>query len=267
MDSEEVIEAELPVDDVFESVKPEMDALRTDELLPIKLDLAAAVTTVLGVLPELRALREQVVKELPAFNLVRFDKLEAYALALAHAHAAFLSATQQPDDLDELVESAVESRETLLAEVKLLVQHGIVNDEPLALLKGAKGYKNIASDLVTLTNVLRATWPRIEGKIFTTAQDLDRAVEASSRLLHIVALRERAPAHIADAMEQRVRAFTLLSRAYEDARRAVAYLRAGTGDADVIAPSLYPGRPRPRKSGADAREPTGADVLDERDAG
>jgi hypothetical protein len=39
---------------------------------------------------------------------------------------------------------------------------------------------------------------------------------------------------------------------YEDVRRAVAYLRAREGDADAIAPSLYPGRPRRRQSEADA---------------
>lgn len=261
------MDPELPVENVFESVRPEMDALNADELVPIKLDLSAAVTTVLGVLPELRALRNQIVEELPAFNLARFDKLEAYALALAHAHAVFLSTTQPPDNLEELVESALERRETLLAEVKLLVQHGIVNDEPLARLKGAKGYKNIASDLMVLTDVLRQAWPRIEGKIFTSAQDLDGALGASRRLLRVVGVRERAPAQVADAMERRVRAFTLLARAYEDARRAVTYLRAAAGDADAIAPSLYPGRPRPRKSAVDAREPAAADLFDERDAG
>jgi len=251
-------------DDELESVRHEMEALDADELLPIKLDLSGAVTTLLGVLPELRALREQIVKELPAFNLARFDKLEVYALGLAQAHAAFLSATQQPEDLDELVESALQRRETLLAEVKLLVQHDIVTDEPLGQLKGAKGYKNIASDLVLLASALRETWPRIEGKIFTTAQDLDGALEASRRLLGIVSLRERAPAQVAEAMERRVRAFTVLSRAYEDARRAVAYLRAGAGDADSVAPSLYPGRPRPRSSATETPEPPGSAALDER---
>lgn len=263
MDSRKAGGAQVLSNDVFENVQPELAALDADELVPIKLDVSMAVTTVLGVLPELHGLRDQIVKELPTFDLPRFDKLGAYARALAAAHAAFLSATQPPDNLEELVERALDQRETLLAEVKLLVQHDIVKDERLAELKGAKGYKNIGTDLMVLTNVLRETWPRIEGKIFTTAQDLDLAVETSTRLLGVVGQREQAAAQISAAMERRVRAFTLLSRAYEDARRAVAYLRAGAGDADVIAPSLYPGRPRPRKSATDAHGTASTEGRDE----
>lgn len=235
-------------DAVLERVRPEMAALDTNELVPIKLDLSGAVATVLGVLPEVRALRAQIVKELPSFDIARFDKLEDYAIALGYTHAKFLSATQTPDDLDELASEAQELRERLLAEVRALVQHGIVSGERLSQLKGARGYKNIATDLMVITNVLRETWPRIEGKVFTTVQDLDTALKTSTRLLRIVGLREQAPAQVAEAMELRVRAFTLLLVAYEDVRRAIAYLRADAGDADAVAPSLFLGRPRPRRA-------------------
>ena len=42
---------------------------------------------------------------------------------------------------------------------------------------------------------------------------------------------------------------------YEDLRRAVSYLRGRKGDADSIAPSLYPGRPRRRAVERDAAHP------------
>ncbi len=249
-------------DDVFERLKPEMAALDVEQLLPVKLDLSGAVATVLGALPEMQALRAQIVKELPLFDVERFDRLKDYALALGYAHARYLSATQPPDDLDELATEVVETRERLLAEVKALVQHGIVSDPRLAQLKGAKGYKNVATDLMILTNALREVWPRVEGKIFTTASDLDGALKAASRLLRVVDLRERAPAQVADAMDQRTRAFTLLAIVYEDARRAVAYLRAAAGDADSIAPSLYPGRPRPRKAPTESQAPAAPPTME-----
>jgi hypothetical protein len=47
----------------------------------------------------------------------------------------------------------------------------------------------------------------------------------------------------------RQKAFTLFVRAYDEARRAVQYLRAKAGDADSIAPSLYQGRAGRRRSG------------------
>jgi hypothetical protein len=57
-----------------------------------------------------------------------------------------------------------------------------------------------------------------------------------------------------------VRAFTLLVRTYDDAQRAVGYLRWPHGDAHRIAPSLFDnggGRPRPSKANSSA-EPSEA---------
>lgn len=246
--------SEMLADTVFERVKPEMVALKATELLPIKLDLSQAVATVLGVLPEVRGLREQIVKELPSFDIQRFDKLEDYALALSYAHAKFLSATQPPDDLDELSTESLKLRERLLAEVKALVQHGVVSEAQIAQLKGANGYKNVATDLMVLTNIIRVAWPQIQGKVLTTSQNLEQALKVAARLLRVVGLREQGPVQVAEATDERLRAFTLLFFAYDDARRAVAYLRAAQGDADDIAPSLYPGRPRPSKKDAKDKE-------------
>jgi hypothetical protein len=69
----------------------------------------------------------------------------------------------------------------------------------------------------------------------------------------MVGLRAQATASVEAATDARMRAFTLFSRAYADVRRAVAYLRAGEGDAESIAPSLYTGRAR--KKSPDAAEP------------
>src|SRR3954465_13047926 len=100
---------------VFERVKGDLAALKPDELLAVSLDLSQAVATVLGVLPELKAMREQIVKELPTFDIAQFDKLEDYALALSFTNASFLSATQPPDDLPALSNEASKVREMLLA--------------------------------------------------------------------------------------------------------------------------------------------------------
>jgi hypothetical protein len=232
---------------VFERVKPDMATLKTDELLQVSLDISAAVSTVLGVLPEAKGLRDQIVKELPTFDVARFDKLEDYAMALGFAHAKYLSATQPPDDLNALSDESLKVRERLLAEVKALVQHGVVGEAQIGQLKGANGYKNVATDLVVLTNVIQSVWPQIQGKILTTSQDLETALRTAARLFRVVGLREQGPAQVAQATDDRLRAYTLLLLAYDDARRAVAYLRSEQGDADNIVPSLHPGRPKSKK--------------------
>ncbi len=249
---------ELLVNAVFERVRPEMMALKPEELLSISLDISPAVATVLGVLPEVRALREQIVKELPTFDIGRFDAVEDYALALSFAHAKFLSATQAPDDLEALSAESLKVRERLLAEVNALVQHGIVGEAQISQLKGANGYKNVATDLMVLTNVIQSVWPQVQGKLLTTSQDLEGALRVATRLLRVVGLREQGPAQVAQATDERLRAYTLLMVAYDDVRRAVGYLRSQQGDADDIAPGLHPGRPRSKRSGAEPQAPVAA---------
>ena len=102
------------------------------------------------------------------------------------------------------------------------------------------------------TNVIQSVWQQVQGKILTTSQDLESALRVATRLLRVVGLREQGPAQVAQATDERVRAYTLLLSAYDDVRRALAYLRAPQGDADDIAPALHPGRPRSKKTTAEA---------------
>lgn len=232
----------------FERLKGELLAFRTEELFQVSLDISAAVATVLGVVPELRALREQIVKELPSFEIERFDKLEDYALALSHAQVLFLSATQRPKDLEPIAEEATVLRYKLFAEATALVHHGVLDEEKLSQLKGPNGYKNIAADVMVLANVLSTVVSQGQGLTLTSAEDLEYAGRVGQHLLRIVGLREQGPTVVAEATEWRLRAYTALLLAYDDARRAITFLRGAKDDADAIAPSLHPGQPKSPKS-------------------
>jgi hypothetical protein len=257
---DQTVNDEVLVAEAYERVKGDLAALKPEEFLQLNVDIPTAVSTVLGVLPEVKALRDRIVKELPAFDVARFDKLEDYALALKDAQAGVLTSTEPVDDLQPLAEEAARVRETLLADAQALAKHGLVDSEQLSQLKGAKGYKNIAQDLDVLSMLLQANWQKIAGKSATVQEDLALASRISTRLLRIVGLREQGPAALADAADRRLRAFTQLINTYEDARRAVQFLRAAEGDADSIAPSLYPGRPR-RKQVDPVPAPTPAPVT------
>ena len=63
---------------------------------------------------------------------------------------------------------------------------------------------------------------------------------------------------MADAGDIRQRLFTLFVNAYDQARRAVGYLRWNEGDADQIAPSLYAGRSNGRRKADQPDPPTPA---------
>ncbi len=143
----------------------------------------------------------------------------------------------------------------MLADAQALAQHGLLNGSQLAQLKGGNGYKNLAQDLQLLSHVMRQDWDKIQNKSGTTADDLKAAYQMSVRLMRIVGLREQGPALLAAATDRRLRAFTHFINVYEDVRRAVAYLRGRQGDADSIAPSLYPGRPRRKPADPDPTAP------------
>jgi hypothetical protein len=82
----------------------------------------------------------------------------------------------------------------------------------------------------------------------------NRAVE----LLAAVGLREQGAISTGEAARLRQKAYTFFVRAYEDARRAVVYLRAAEGDADEIAPSLYAGRGGSRRRPSEEAPVNGA---------
>jgi hypothetical protein len=233
--------------DAYERLIDEIRKVSDDDLVTINIDVPTAVTTVLGTLPEVRSLRAQIVTEIPNFDIERFDKLEAYTLALGHAHALYLAASTPSESLDELSQRVADSRELLLSDATALAQRGFVSGQRLRELKGPNGYRNVAFDLFMLVALLRESWDKIVGKTAIQPIELDQAEVLADRLLTAVAAREQAPAVVADTAENRQRAFSLFVESYDHARRAVSFLRWKHDDVDQIAPSLYAGRGNRRK--------------------
>jgi hypothetical protein len=112
----------------------------------------------------------------------------------------------------------------------------------------------LAYDVLMLVQVLKEAWNRVHGRTPVTLTELDQAAVKAETLLRAVGLRDHARPTVAEATVLRRKAFALFMRAYAKARAAVQYLRAEQGDADAIAPSLYAGRSKRRKTGADAPE-------------
>jgi len=225
----------------FRRLEAEIRAVGEQELEPINLDVPSAVATVLGALPEIRAFRGEV-SELAGFDLLHFDRLRDYALALAHTHSMYRAASGPIDGLTELAEEAAELRDTLQSDAAALAKRRILDSGAVSRLRGGNGYKNIAIELAGLVGLFRENWASIEGRTAIRLEELEHAGRRAQELLIATGLREQAPVAVNAASALRQRAFTLFVRAYGQARRAIAYLRWDRGDADDIAPSLYKGR-------------------------
>lgn len=256
--------AELPTETAFRATQLERAALGAKGLARLNVDPSRAVTTVLGSLPALRALRPELLQRLPAFDLQRFDKLEQYALALQHAHVLHRGQVREVGSLAELAAEVTQERDRLLGDACSLAAHGLLERELPQLCKRSRAYLAIASDVFLLVHSFRERWPAVAGRTPVSPGQLVRAHDRAFELLTAVGERASAPEAIGETQLARQQAFTLLFKAYEAARRAVQYLRAEQGDAHELAPAFYPGRAgrrgqaRKRASGHDeAAGPSG----------
>jgi hypothetical protein len=235
---------------------PKFQALSANEVMSVNLDIPSAVTTVLGAAKQITALKDELAKELPQFDLEAVMQLEQYALALSHSHTLFSMASQPADALAPLVDEGAKLREMLLADATALVKRNLLNGDQLRDLSGPVGYKNLAFDLQILAELFRSNMAKLAGKCATQASEVQRADEIAESVLRIVGLRAQEPAEAAVSTDARARAFTVFSNVYDQARRAVSYLRWNNDDADTIAPSLYAGRSNGKKKPEPAPAPS-----------
>ncbi len=225
----------------LDKVRPEMVALEENHLLPINVDPLTAVATARGALAQILTLRKRM-EALPEFEIQNLDKLELYALATMQAQTIYQGASAPPEHFQELVAEATALRELMLSDATALANRGHISGDKLGTLKGPVGYRNVASDLLILTNMIRGNWKAVSTRTGVTEGELDRAEIICDQLINDIGVRQLAPAAVAAVALERQQSFTLFARAYDQVRRAVNYLRWVEGDADEIAPSFFAGR-------------------------
>jgi hypothetical protein len=246
---------ELAPEAAFRALRPEMSALDEGELVALNVDVVSAVTTVIGKLPKLRALRPEMAEHLPTFDLQRFDKLEQYALALNQANVLHRGTLAQRSNITEIGAELTEVRDRLLRDAVSLASYGHINGERLKDCKKVPGYQALATDVFLLVTVFKENWSNIQSRTPVTAEALQGAGNRAVELLGAIGEKSDGPSTPAEAQLIRQRAYTLFYNAYEDARAAVAYLRRNQEDhvADNLAPTLFANRGRGSSSTAAER--------------
>jgi hypothetical protein len=235
--------------DAYQRLSDEIRAVPDSALVPINIDVPSALATVLGAVPKIQKLKPSM-DVLPTFNVGRFDKLQDYALALAHAHTLYLAASAPPQPIEQLVAMGTSLRQVLLADASALAARGHVSAQRLKEVRGSTGYLDLAFDLTTLAALMRETWSAVASHTAVQLAELDRAENIAEQILAAVGARRQTRGAVTASADMRRRAFSLMVGAYDEARRAVGFLRWHDGDADTIAPSLYAGRTGRRRKGA-----------------
>jgi hypothetical protein len=232
-------------------VEPEIAALSSSALLPIKVDISRAVSIAIGALPHLADLRPRLVAELPQHPIHITDKIGTYALAAWYAHLLTLPSTKAGGTLEVLLAEATPLREDLLVAAEALAHKKLLDPATVVTIRSGQGNLDKANDLVALAALFTQRWSHVHGKTTVALHDVERAAELGPLLLVALGAREQpgmSGSNPKDPAEQRVRAYTLFVNAYEEARRAVSYLRWHEEDVDDIVPSLFGGRKSARKA-------------------
>lgn len=242
--------------DAFHRLKDELRAIPEKDLLTLNVEPQVAVTTTLRVLPAVKALRPRLIAEFAKFDVVAFDKIEDYAMALQHANTVYEAAAPDANKFEALLQDCTRQRDILHADLKAAIARGHINGLRMRELRGGAGYRNVAADLFILGEIARTEWSKLEGKTFITLAELKRAEVLAEELNGAIAERDRLPGKINAAADDRQRAFTALARVYGKTRRAIQYLGEEYEDIDGdIMASFYNGRANGRKPDKEEESP------------
>ncbi len=248
-----------PYAEALDAIRAELAAVAEADLEPINTNLRDNVVSVLGALPNIRALRGTIAAELPTFDLGKIDKLETYARAAGQAHADWVVAKTPSEPIVKMSEELVKIRGVLVSDAEALAKRNLIDGSKMGSLKGAVGYANVAFDVLSVISLLRANWAVVSANSAVKAEELVRAEQLVDRLNVAVGTKKVSAAEVSEAAKTRQRAYTLFVNAYDQVRRAISYLRWGQDAAiEAIAPSLH--GPRNRKA-AEEEEPEVDDTL------
>jgi len=227
-----------PASAAYESLTDELAALEPHEVLRVNVDVSRAASRALRAAPQIRELVPEMERHLPELPHERVLRLETYALAAWYAHACAWSIRKQ-SATKGLTAKARPLRDKLLAAADLFATAGFIDAAKIKEIRSGQGRLDRAKDMIALAALLEEAWPRIGSNTLITRGELRAATKLGGELLHAIAHGESALREQRAVLSDRcARAFTLLWRVYDIARRAVVFLRWEERDAETIAPSL-----------------------------
>ena len=223
----------------YAEVHDELARLRADELVAVNVYVPEVAVRVVGVAPTLLTLLPDMRHLLPHHPLENVERLATYALAAWFAHLRARGAASHAHRIARLVQEARARRADLLAAARRLAAQRLLATTDGVPLQPTRGHLGLAADLVALAELLAKAIDALGPRAGVEPASLDRATALGQELLRAVAGRDTADrSERAHWTQQTARAFTLLARAYDSARRAVAYVRWEEGDAERLLPPL-----------------------------
>jgi hypothetical protein len=234
----------------LERVGDELANMRVVKLRGVNLHVGRAGKVLRDSIYRVEPLLPQLVK-LPDFNEAILEKLGDYTTILLDAHRRCSPPVEPREAQLAMARRARRFLELFRADTQPLVTRGMISEKALRSNRG-NGYQNLATDLLSLTMVLRAAWPKIHGRCSVT---IDELREAESLIKPLAEAGRPSKTPVRDARDLRARALTAAVRDYEQLRLGLSYIRRNVGDAEKLAPSLFR---RPTQKVSAVRSPLAA---------
>ena len=247
----EVVAQGFPFRKAFKETAAERTALRQEELCHIAFDVSLAISMVLAAATRIERFKDEIAK-LPLDHGF-LAKLDMYAHAAGHAHAR-CNRVDAPEELRAIYEQALECRATLYSDASNLVRHKRLGENALSEIRNENGFRNVSYELMALVDLFRDSEASIAGRSATSSEDLDRAELVATQLLELASRRDELLPTQPALGEDRMRSVSLMVRCYQEARRAIQFVRFHHGDAELIAPSIYTARTRKREGSQDTSD-------------
>lgn len=230
-----------------ERLAGEFAELPDADLDSVNLEIPSMVSDFFGTWPRFQEMLPEL-EAVPQIDMARVRKLHDYALALFHWQASAAYATSGSSELPAMLDKGIAIRDRTLTDLKALAGHGHLDPALLANFGGPAAYRKVAQDLSSLANLVHEHWSSIQGRSLITLEAIDEAGKLGQAMSEAVGLRDKTPTSKAFAAQQKVKAYTLFLRSYDEARRGLIFLRWHEGDADKILPSLYAKGRAPKRS-------------------
>jgi hypothetical protein len=225
----------------FNKLSETIRAVPREEQRHVNLDLPGVFTTIYKTLARARVYEPQVAKleftDHPAIMI-----LPDLVLAGLYIENEIATTSQTANELGPKVEEGTALAQVMVADIKALVLRKVLPMDALADYNSGNGYHTLATNLGLVARLADRHWAAIEGRSGITRADIDRAGELNQEIFKYLGERATNGGDLAQLAVLRAQNFTLIVRAYDELRRAIAYLRYHEGDVDEIAPSLFANR-------------------------
>jgi hypothetical protein len=179
----------------------------------------------------------EILKQLYGFDIRHLDNLPIFADALTYVQFEIAAHMQDPKALTRDASEGYELRGILLSVGDGLARQAIFNSALLDKIREGSGYRDLITDLGSLSSMYRTTPRAIGGAV--TMDQVNRASQLASIIQQELLVTESDNSVLSGLIEDRRDIAYLLTLSHHKVHSAMGYLRDDEQDVDSLVPPLY----------------------------